>query len=346
MSLKQYIKKSKLFCFAIAKRLFLYRAAMFMTRNRLRILCYHGFSSGDEQQWLNELIMHPDVLESRMSLLLNQGYNIISLSEAVERLSNKTLEPYSLVITIDDGFATTYRLAHPVFRKYNIPYTVYLTTYYQEKGIPVVNLYIDYCLWKTPRDGVSVKELGLEGPYSLSDKSGRHEFRALLLEAIGRIKDIGVKVAALKSFTLALGLNPEEELARDVLRLLTREQIRTMQDEGADFQLHTHRHRFPDDEQVIKEEVESNRRSIHALTGKEANHLCYPSGEHYISRLGTLRALSIASATTCTPGLVTSGDDLLLLNRYIDTNDKSQLEFEALVSGFKHLITFGHRVRF
>jgi hypothetical protein len=290
--------------------------------------------------------MNSDVLESRMSLLLRLGYNIIPLSEAVERLSNKTLEPYSLVITIDDGFAATYSLAHPVFRKYNIPYTVYLTTYYQNMGIPIVNLYIDYCLWKTPRDSVSLKELGLDGPYSLSDETGRHEFRALVFEAIDRIKDIGVKVEALKSFTLALGLNPEEELAKDVLRLLSREQVRTMQDEGADFQLHTHRHRFPDDEQVVREEVESNRKRIYALTGKEANHLCYPSGEHYISRLGTLRALSIASATTCIPGLNGSGADLLLLNRYIDTNDKSQLEFEALVSGFKHLVTFGHRVRF
>jgi hypothetical protein len=102
--------------------------------------------------------------------------------------------------------------------------------------------------------------------------------------------------------------------------------------QGIDFQLHTHRHRTPLDEELFRKEIRDNRRALREL-GTNAVHFCYPSGVYRPEFLPWLRKENVFSATTCDAGLATRQDDLLLLPRLVDSPARSPLEFEAWLSG-------------
>ena len=51
-------------------------------------------------------------------------------------------------ITFDDGTYDFYKQAYPIVKRYGFPVTVYQTTYYSDRGLPVFNLICSYLLWK------------------------------------------------------------------------------------------------------------------------------------------------------------------------------------------------------
>jgi peptidoglycan/xylan/chitin deacetylase (PgdA/CDA1 family) len=102
---------------------------------------------------------------------------------------------------------------------------------------------------------------------------------------------------------------------------------------GVDFQLHTHRHRSPDESELYRRELRENRDSIRAKTGSGAVHFCYPSGVYKPEHLPSLQAEGVVSATTCDPGFATQATDPLLLPRLVDHTGLSPIEFEGWLSG-------------
>ncbi|MBA7528441.1 hypothetical protein ES705_20627 [subsurface metagenome] len=70
-----------------------------------------------------------------MDYLSAYNYSVISLSELLAGLRDGQLPPKPIVITIDDGFKSTYTLAYPVLKKYNFPATLFLYTNFIEKNI-------------------------------------------------------------------------------------------------------------------------------------------------------------------------------------------------------------------
>jgi peptidoglycan/xylan/chitin deacetylase (PgdA/CDA1 family) len=102
---------------------------------------------------------------------------------------------------------------------------------------------------------------------------------------------------------------------------------------GIDVQLHTHRHRTPKDHALFIREIEDNRKSIQAMTGKVAAHFCYPSGAYDPMFLPWLNESGIVSATTCEVGFASRNTDRLLLPRVLDNLALSPIEFEGWLSG-------------
>ena len=50
-------------------------------QRRLMILCYHSISIDDEHQWSGTYSMSPETLESRLRMLRDGRYNVLSLDE-------------------------------------------------------------------------------------------------------------------------------------------------------------------------------------------------------------------------------------------------------------------------
>jgi peptidoglycan/xylan/chitin deacetylase (PgdA/CDA1 family) len=126
---------------------------------------------------------------------------------------------------------------------------------------------------------------------------------------------------------------------------MNRQEIQQLAESGVDFQLHTHRHRTPLDEELFRREIRDNRAHIAlAITG-EKKHFCYPSGAYRPEFLPWLASEGIVSATTCDTGLATRHSDPLLLPRLIDTSRRSDLDFEGWVSGVGHFLSTRKRAR-
>jgi peptidoglycan/xylan/chitin deacetylase (PgdA/CDA1 family) len=130
-----------------------------------------------------------------------------------------------------------------------------------------------------------------------------------------------------------LGLEYPSFLSQRILTLMRAEEVAALAREGADFQLHTHWHRTPDDPHEFLNDVLINRERIEAMTGVRPTHLCYPSGNYRSSYLPLLLGEGVRSATTCDPGLATAASHPLLLPRLVDTELMSSLIFESWVTG-------------
>jgi len=86
------------------------------------ILCYHRFGPRP-----SNLTVTPAAFEAQMGYLAKNGYNVIPLSRLPAFLEGRAgLPPKSVVITIDDGYRSTFDVAYPVLKRHAFPATVFL----------------------------------------------------------------------------------------------------------------------------------------------------------------------------------------------------------------------------
>jgi peptidoglycan/xylan/chitin deacetylase (PgdA/CDA1 family) len=319
----------------------LFKAARFLTRKRLRILCYHGTALQDEAAFRPTLFIDPKTFERRLDYLLAQGFPVLGLEAAAEQLRNGKLPPNATVITIDDGFFSTYRHAVQALKARKIPATLYVTTYYAQKGTPIFRLMVQYAYWAAKGERFSLDALGLDG-FSGTAVLGLDrendpamwkliEFGETKLDEPGR-HALAQKIAALLNVDCATVAKTR------ALSLMTPEEIREVVAAGIDVQLHTHRHRFPEDEAQAKREISENRAVLEPIAGKPLEHFCYPSGLYSRSQWTWLQESGVKTATTCDVGFSTADTPLLGLKRVFDGAHVSDLEFEAEMHGFSEIM--------
>jgi hypothetical protein len=102
--------------------------------------------------------------------------------------------------------------------------------------------------------------------------------------------------------------------------------------------LHTHRHRFPEEETAASREIADNRAVLEPVVGVPLRHFCYPSGIWSPRVWPTLEAAGIKSATTCDPGLNFHDTNRFGLRRILDAESVTAISLEAELSGFKYLL--------
>jgi peptidoglycan/xylan/chitin deacetylase (PgdA/CDA1 family) len=76
----------------------------------------------------------PEFLERFIRELQDKGYEFISLDELYEILQNQQTVKKKIVFTLDDGYKDNYEIAYPIFKKYDVPFTIYVTTSFPNKN--------------------------------------------------------------------------------------------------------------------------------------------------------------------------------------------------------------------
>jgi peptidoglycan/xylan/chitin deacetylase (PgdA/CDA1 family) len=311
-------------------------------QQRLLILCYHGTSLADEHLWRPGLYMDPTTLEQRLEILKRGRYPVLPLAEALHRLKHGTLPSRSVVITFDDGTYDFYKQAFPRLKSYGFPVTVYQTTYYTDFERPVFNLIASYMLWKTRgtviQDG---SEVGLTEPLDLRTEAGRHKVVRSLMDRAERQNLSGKRKDELAlCLGRFLGVDYEAMVAMRMFQLMNARELQEVVRDGVDIQLHTHRHRTPENEESFRREISDNRQRLGALVASAPQHFCYPSGVYKPQFLRWLRQEQVVSASTCDAGLVTRRTEPLLMPRFIDNENRTALAFESWLSGVGDLLAF------
>jgi len=89
------------------------------------VLTYHKFSKNKS----DNMTVTEKAFEEQMRFLKQQGYRVISMNEFFNFLELKSPIPKkSVVITIDDGWRSTYEIAFPILKKYGYPATLFVYT--------------------------------------------------------------------------------------------------------------------------------------------------------------------------------------------------------------------------
>ena len=328
------IKRSS---FIMSKRLGLMSlvAGSSWRRHRLLVLCYHGVSLADEHLWHPGLYVSPQTLARRFDALERTGCEVLPLDEAVCRLYAGTLPARAVALTFDDGFYDFKARAFPLLQAHGFPATVYVATQRCEENLPVPHLIASYVLWKYRSSILDARGIaGLEERYVLSTEGDR---RRVLAAMQARMRASAMRPPAKDLFIgevlRRLGVDYEALKASRILRLMTPDEVADLSRQGIAMEMHTHRHRTPDDPEQFLAEVRLNRERLEAITGRRPRHFCYPSGVYQSTYLPKLESEEIVTATTCDPALASRTAHRLLLPRFVDTEYVSDIEFEAWITG-------------
>jgi peptidoglycan/xylan/chitin deacetylase (PgdA/CDA1 family) len=310
-------------------------------RRRLLILCYHGISMRDEHEW-SDLYVSPAHFGRRLTLLKEVGVRVASLDVALTELWSGTLEQPTVVITFDDGPADFALRAVPALVAQRMPATVYLTTYYAQRQLPVFDTWASYLIWKGAGQQADLGPLGVIKALPMaSDKAWRNAMHTQLRE---RVRELGLdadqKNDIIRKLCASLEVDYEALCAERFMHIMNETETRALPTDLIDIELHTHRHRSPTEPAVFREEIATNEHFIRLLSGDSSSrkHFCYPSGVYGTALRNNVEAYPLESATTCDPGLASASSDRLLLPRFIDTMNVPEATFLAWVSGAAALL--------
>lgn len=288
------------------------------TRRHLRILCYHGLWITPGVKFGNCTFIEPEQFVRRMARLARSGLPVLPLGEAVDLLARDELPDNAVVITIDDGWVSTLTHMLPVLEAEGLPATLYATTWYAQKRLPVINVALDYL-----RTAAGRKDIDLPAQIAR-------------IEALPEAE----RLDALRAFGRGLGVD-EAWLENRQFELMSAAELAEAHARGLDIQLHTHRHvELEENPAVLPQELAENRAWLGAALGVDGlDHFCFPSGSFHPDARDMLVAAGIRSATLCDTGLNAPGCDPLELRRLLDGRNVGDAVFDGYLAGTLHFVS-------
>ena len=247
--------------------------------NEVQILMYHGFCNKNDA--FNDG-KHVEIGKFKDQIkLLKNNYSLISLSQFYDAYANNTRPPpNAIVITFDDGYASNYELAFSLLEEYKIPVTIYLTTDFINKGVP---------LW-TDRVELLIKEGYLLDSSKcikyLNSISGIQltEDLTQLTNSIKRWlkgKSEIEKQKIINLFIKDLRLNESKVKVPEIMKPLSDANIKKMFNSGlVEFGAHTLTHPIMSqcDDHQLNMEISQSIHDVDILTGSKCHHFAYPNG--------------------------------------------------------------------
>jgi peptidoglycan/xylan/chitin deacetylase (PgdA/CDA1 family) len=318
----------------------LFFLSKYLLRKKLLILCYHGFEIKNESQFRPQLFIKKKTFERRLKILSNSSSRVLGLDRAIQLLATDSLPDNSVAITIDDGFYSVLSIAFPLLKQYEFPATLYLTTKDMLRGQPILHLLIAYMIEITTKAFISSQHKwgGMEKA-ELTRPQDKKKFFDFCLSFTQKLDSF----EELEQFCIELGelleVDYEEVRNSRLVTLLSESEVSMLASEGLDIQLHTHTHRFPqNDAEAASLEIKQNRQILERLTSNPLVHFCYPSGQWSTSHWHILEKEGVKSATTCMPGLNDSKVNMLALHRFLDSENITDIVFEAELYRFNELL--------
>ena len=253
----------------------------------------------------------PAVFEMHVTHLV-RSYQVLPLSEAVERMYSGSLPPRAVAITFDDGYLDNYTHAFPVLRRHGVPATIFLTTGAIGTGSPIWHDRVFAGFACTARD-----RLELWGrTYDLRGRARGRSMSAVLRE-LHALPEPQFR-AAVDEVVDRLGVG--DEAVRDRSPMLTWDHVREMASAGIEFGAHTVTHpilsRLSPARQ--REEIEGSVQRVRDETGQPAVVFAYPNGRRgdfdELSR-SCLRRVGVTTAVTTELGTNDPEADRLALCR-------------------------------
>jgi peptidoglycan/xylan/chitin deacetylase (PgdA/CDA1 family) len=107
---------------------YLARLARLIRNRRSVILCYHGVGRTDIRLDPGFLRIRTDVFRTQLDLLLDAGFEFLTVVELARRAAGREPPPGLAALTFDDGMDDNHEVVLPLLNELGVPATVYVTT--------------------------------------------------------------------------------------------------------------------------------------------------------------------------------------------------------------------------
>lgn len=304
------------------------------TANTATVFMLHGVNTlGDE----GGCEMPSERLAGFCSYLKKENYSVISLAEYIEAIRKNQSIYKTVVFTVDDGYRNFYHTYYPIFREFDFPATIFLTTDFIENRTFLWWDKLEYALKKTSNKSIDLVEQGL-GHLSLDQRDDRV---AALQRIVSHCKSIPdqKRRTLIDELIARLGVDISDG-PRGQYEPLRWHEIEEMSKHKIDFYPHTKTHpilsRLSYDQKLS--EVGDSKRFLENKLNRPLNIFSYPNGKLEDIDPDTIKALretGFTVAVTSIPGFnnTQSGNNLFMLHRF--AIPENPLWFKQYVSGLE-----------
>ncbi|MGH7799590.1 MAG: polysaccharide deacetylase family protein [Thermodesulfobacteriota bacterium] len=285
-------------------------------RNQLIILMYHGVVQAPLKVYDWCFIDEPSF--RNQVKYLKRHFEVISLSEAAERLRNGKIYQPTAVITFDDGFQNNYDIAFPILREAGLHATIFLVTGLVDTSDTVWFCRLNRALAETNKTSLEWDSYS----FDLSGPGPKAKTASAIEDRLKKFSNPRL-LTELRKIILELGDDPDLSIeVRSPFRMLSHEAIKEMAASGLiEFGAHTHSHAIlsllsPNERQ---DEIALSVAAIHDLAGLPCELFAYPNGraEDYNAEIiATLEACGIRASVTAIECPNNEMTPLMELRRY------------------------------
>ena len=247
----------------------------------------------------HSLEVSPEHLEEVIRYFQKRNYRFFSLDQLQQTLQNGQSQQKFVVFTFDDGYFDVYQYAYPIFKQYEVPFAIYVSTnfpdqtailwWYMLEEFVLAKEQISFQLGGKQHEIPCSNQEEKEAAFAqlrqiILSEPDQQNLKGILKAIFGDMYDTLMK----NSRSLSLTWEQIQELSRDPLVTI-----------GA----HTVNH-YPLsqlDEAMLQEEVEGSRQRIEEKIGQEVKHFAYPFGkksEVSLREFDYVQRAGFATATT------------------------------------------------
>jgi peptidoglycan/xylan/chitin deacetylase (PgdA/CDA1 family) len=284
----------------------LHRALAPFTAGQGAILTMHRVrpAPADAFQPNAHLEITPAFLDRQLAWLRSSGIDIVTLDEALARLSSSAGGRF-VVLTLDDGYRDNLEVALPVFARHRAPFTVYVATGFPDRDANPWWMTLEAAIAGSDR-----VEWTASDPVTLPSRTTEEKYSAYSALA-ARVESLpeDAQRAAMDDFAARHAVDVAALVDRafmtwDELRVLATSPLATI---GGHTVNHPALGRLSD--RRAREEVGAGAERLERELGRRPRHFAYPYG--YPGKVGErdyrlLAELGFASAVRTTPGTLTA----------------------------------------
>ncbi|MDG1516386.1 MAG: polysaccharide deacetylase family protein [Flavobacteriales bacterium] len=286
--------------------------------------------------WNKGLAISPEKLEEWVLFFRSKKMDVISLDEALVRCENNDRRKF-VVITLDDGYKDNLTIGLPLFKKLNIPVTIYISTCFPDNKTIYWWYFLEEFILKN--NSIDLNSIGLDITFRCESVEEKNKAYNYIREVLRRADyathvNFAHKVCGLSDLE---GLNKKLNLSWGEVKELSEEPLVTI---GA----HTMHHvsLANQKEELAKVEILQSKSEIEAKINKKVDHFAYPYGslddgskrEFFI-----LKKAGFKSAVFNHPGSLFSvdGENKFKIPRMGLTDETSKRKVVDLFEGKVHL---------
>jgi peptidoglycan/xylan/chitin deacetylase (PgdA/CDA1 family) len=302
------------------------------------ILTYHGFTDMPSFEGVidhQRMRLHVDAFRQHVEHLV-ANYRVVSLSSLVSLFrAGREAPEHAVAITFDDGYRSTYTLAHPVLKEYGVPATLFVASDFVYERRALWHDRVEHAVNETREI-----EIELDGEVRRLSCATVDEKLAALRVLYGAMKrvDQDHRDALVDDVERRAGVRLDvSRHASEPYSPIDVSELRDMAGVGlVEVGCHTKTHAVLSrcGPERLKAEILRSKERIEGSLSRSCDLFCYPNGraeDFNAETRAELVAAGFACALTTIPGKNEADTDLMELRRISAPSDLA--EFSLAVSG-------------
>lgn len=216
----------------------------------------------------------PQFLEKAVLEYKKKNYQFVSIDDVYKMAVEKKHPRQKFVcFTFDDGYTDNYEIAYPIFKKYNIPFAIYITTDFPN---------LKAILWWYVLEDIIVAnnevQLGDGSYYKCNTNELKNETFRLIREKIFELKQENFR-KEFNNLFCNYNYSFDEKIVDNVLNW--EQIIQLSKDPICTIASHTKNHYALDNienNQLLREEIYDSKNEIEQRIKQDVSHFAYPYG--------------------------------------------------------------------